>query len=75
MKLPAAIALFVDGQPLSAESVGRSNARVWRVGTQFLSQGGRKIGRDCRRSCPNEWFAGRAPVAWGDYGNEEHVQV
>jgi len=40
----------------------------------YLKVGGRS-GEIADEAARMQWFAGRAPVAWGDYGNEEHVQV
>ena len=77
MKLPDAIAFFVDGQPMSAESVGRSNARVWRVGTQFYLKVGGEADEVADEAARLQWLAGRAPVprviAYERVGDERYL--
>lgn len=62
MKLPAAIAFVVEGMPMEEVTIGRSFARVWRVGNQFhlkMTAQGDGLADEMARL---NWFAGRMPV-------------
>jgi aminoglycoside 3'-phosphotransferase II len=60
MKLPASIAFFVGDQPMRAESVGRSGARVWQIGKFYLKVGATdEVAEEAARL---RWLAGRVPV-------------
>jgi aminoglycoside 3'-phosphotransferase II len=62
VKLPAAIAFVTEGLPMEQVTVGRSVARVWRVGDQFylkVASRGDELAAEMARL---NWFAGRVPV-------------
>lgn len=75
MKLPASIAFFVGDQPMRAESVGRSNARVWQIGKFYLKVGTTDEVAD--EAARLRWFAGRVPVpsviAYERVGDERYL--
>lgn len=75
LKLPASIAFFVGDQPMRAESVGRSNARVWQIGKFFLKVGTTdEVAEEAARL---RWLAGRVPVpnviAYERVGDERYL--
>ncbi|HTK97017.1 MAG TPA: APH(3') family aminoglycoside O-phosphotransferase [Pseudomonadales bacterium] len=62
MKIPPSIALLVGDLPMRGESIGRSNACVWRIGTQFYLKVGGATSEVADEADRLRWLAGRVPV-------------
>ena len=62
MHLPAAIAFVTEGLPMEQVAVGRSAARVWRVGDQFYLKTAARSDELADEMARLNWLAGRVPV-------------